>query len=609
MCGYLTFFSLSNKKTFKKERFQSAAKLLDHRGGDEFKELFLPNIKFSFHRLSIRDLSSNGSQPIFSENRRFIMVFNGEIYNSLELKKLLNIKLIGRSDSEVLINLYQKFGKNFLKLIKGMFSIFIYDKFKEECFIARDRFGIKPLYYFKNKDFLICSSEIKPLLHYLKKNTFNIYKFAELFMRQNLDGGKNTFFESIYSFLPSNYYLISKKRFVNHQYWEINDSIKELNSNQTINKFKSLLKKSITRHSVSDREISILLSGGFDSTTILNLYSQINNKLPETFTYDFTFNKYSELKKAEKIAKQLGLKNFSVMVDHNYVINNFDKVINELESPFTSIRLFGLRSVFQLMNSMGKKVVFEGGGGDEILGGYRYNFINSILDSNFESKKNNLMSELSSVSKNSGDLQDLIKSILYQNNSSKDCSIFFDNKLFSSDFYNEFSYLKNYDFNRDKKINFTKKSQLIDIDEINLPRSLKYMDRLAMNQNIENRVPLLDDELAKFCFNLNNKYKYRGKQSRYILKKSYEKSNLNKFITKFKKTITDPQSLWIKTYLKNFIMDEFLSRDTKNLGIFDQKILVKSFELFLKNKYKNNNSFLFFLIFTTIIFHKKFKKI
>ncbi len=409
--------------------------------------------------------------------------------------------------------------------------------------------------------------------------------------------------------MPSNYYLISKRYFKKFQYWEIGGSSKEQSFSKTIKKFRYLLNKSIKMHSISDREISILLSGGFDSTTILNLYSKINNELPETFTYDFTSNKFSELKKSQEIAKKLGVKNYSVIVSHDYVINNLEKIIDELESPFTSIRLFGLRSVFELMHSKGKKVVFEGGGGDEILGGYRYNYINNILDMHLDSKTNNLLANLNSESKNKKDFHNLINTILYQNNSSKDCNIFFDKSFFSEDFYNKFRKLKNCDADKNKKINFTQKSQLIDIDEVNLPRSLKYMDRLAMNQNIENRVPFLDDDLAKFCFNLKNKYKFNGNQSRYILKKSYENNNINKFITKSKKTITDPQSLWMKTHLKDYIMDEFLSKDTKNLGIFEYKKLVKNFDLFLKDKYKNNNSFLFFLVFTSLIFYKRFKKI
>lgn len=609
MCGFLTFFQLNNNNTFRKANFQSAAKLLDHRGRDEYRELFLSKIKFAFHRLSIRDLSKTGSQPIYSNNGRYIMVFNGEIYNSRDLKKLLNFKLSGTSDSEVLINLYQKFGTNFLKLIKGMFSIFIYDKFKNQCFIARDRFGIKPLYYYKNDNFLVCSSEVKPLLHYLKNYNFNNNKFAELFFRQNLDGGKNTFFENIYSFLPATYYQVSKNSFTKNKYWEINNTQQEKSSLKTLKKFELLLKNSVKRHSISDRDISILLSGGFDSTIILDVYSKLNTKPIETFTYDFTFNKFSELFKAKKISKELGFKNHSVKVDHNYVINNFDKIITELESPFTSIRLFGLRSVFELMSKMGKKVVFEGGGGDEILGGYRYNFMNNILDNTLERKENNLMNKLSLVSRNNDDFKSIINTVLFQNNATKDCDIFYDESVIDNNFYNNYYKLKNYELNQNSDLNFLKNSQSIDINEVNLPRSLKYMDRLAMNQNIENRVPLLDEELAKFCFNLENKYKYSGQQSRYIFKKYFKKNKLSKFVTRSKKTITDPQSLWMKTYLRDFVMDEFNSIQAKNLGLFNTKNLVKNFDLFTKNKYKNNNSFLFFLIFTTIVFYKNFKKI
>ncbi len=607
MCGFLSYYPLTNKQIFNENKFKTAAQLLYHRGRSEYKELFLPEIKLAFHRLSIRDLSNKGSQPIYSNNKRFIMVFNGEIYNTEELKKLLDIKLKGSSDSEILINMYQKFGKDFLKYIKGMFAIFIFDQIKKTCFIARDRFGIKPLYYYKNRDFLICSSELKPLLHYLKINEFSKTKFAELFFRQNLDGGKNTFFNNIYSFLPANYYLISKNKSENHKYWEIIGPEKDLGLVKTINKFKLLLKNSIIRHSISDRDISILLSGGFDSNTILDLYVKLNKKKTDTFTYDFTSNKFSELSKAKKVAKEFGVKNFSSVVDYKYILNNIDKIIFELESPFTSIRLFGLRSVFELMSKMNKKVVFEGGGGDEILGGYRYNFINHLLDKSLKKKDNNLMNDLHMQSRSLTDFHSLIKTILFQNDSTKDCSVFFDETIFNKDFYQEYKYIKNPKLNFSKKINFLKNSQLIDIEEVNLPRSLKYMDKLAMNQNIENRVPFLDEELAKFCFNLKNKYKFSGNQSRYVLKKNFQNQKLNKFLTNSKKTITDPQSLWMRTSLKEFIFDEFNSLNAKKIEIFDTKNLIKNFEMFVKNKYHKNNSFSFFLIFTTILFYKNFK--
>ncbi len=194
-----------------------------------------------------------------------------------------------------------------------------------------------------------------------------------------------------------------------------------------------------------------------------------------------------------------------------------------------------------------------------------------------------------------------------QYGSIKDCTPFVNIENFNKNFLNE-NLNEEFFFNETfpSRLNNLQKSQYIDIKFVNLPRSLKYSDRLSMNQNLENRVPFLDHYLAKFCFNLANDYKIKNNITRYISKESIKKLSYKNFFDKQKKTITDPQSEWLRTSLKDLINDTFNSQDFRTCYLFDQKKVKKNFEYFLKDK--NQTSFDIFQIFTTYKFYNIFKK-
>ena len=180
MCGFF-FCYKKNSVPIEKKLFINSSKLLSHRGPDDLKYFFDKKISGSFYRLSIQDVSKLGAQPMLSKSKRNIIFFNGEIYNYLELKKLLNISLKSNSDTEVLINLIEKFGIKILSKIKGMFSIVIYNFEKQEILLIRDRFGMKPLYYYEDNNFFLASSEIKPIKYFNKINEFNDNAFGDFF--------------------------------------------------------------------------------------------------------------------------------------------------------------------------------------------------------------------------------------------------------------------------------------------------------------------------------------------------------------------------------------------------------------------------------------------
>ena len=436
MCGFLVHYKFNENSFFSKENFIKSAKLLKHRGPDDNYQIFDKKISMIFYRLSIMDQSKKGRQPMFSFSKRYLMVFNGEIYNAKELKKKIpsSIKLKSSSDSEVLINLYELYGYKFLKFIKGMFSIVIYDRKSKKLFTARDRFGIKPLYYLKDQDKIVISSEIKPLLYYSKYPQFSLNTFSKFFFKQELDSTNTTFFENIKIHEPSMYKLFYKKLLCSKVYWKIEKNKKFFDNNsktKNIRLLSNFLKNSVTEHLNSDVKIALLLSGGLDSSIIGELIKNNYSKKIETFTYDFIGNDIGESIKAHEISNYLGYKNHNIIVKPDYILKNFEKICLELESPFTSIRLFGLRKLYQNINKEGYKVALEGSGGDELLVGYEYNYLSNILDLHSR-KKTKILKYFRSLSKEK--LLNSIITLSYQNGSTKDASPFINLNLFNRDF-------------------------------------------------------------------------------------------------------------------------------------------------------------------------------
>lgn len=606
MCGFIVHYSINNDFKFNKRNFIKAATKIQHRGPDDVSSFFYKNVNMIFYRLSIIDKSKKGRQPMVSQSGRYVIVFNGEIYNAKELKlKIKNvIKFRGSSDTEILINLYEIYGHRMLKFLKGMFSFVIFDKKNNTIFTARDRFGIKPLYYFIDDNQILFSSEIKPILSYLKKFTFENETFANFFFKQELDSGNKTFFKNIRNHEPAVYKIFKKEIVKSYRYWKINNKKISLDKRDYVEYLSTLVEKSINQHLVSDVKISLLLSGGLDSSVLAYLINQNYKYKIETFTYDFLNNNLGETKKAKSISKFLGFKNHTVQISPKYILDNFEKICLELESPFTSIRLFGLRKVYKKINSKGFKVALEGSGGDEILGGYHYNFLSYLLDAYSKNKKKVIHFF---KNQNKEKILNYIITLSYQNGSTKDSTPFINSNFFNNDFMDYFlneNFFKNYNF--DKNLNFLQKSQMIDISYVNLPRSLKYMDRLAMNSSVENRVPFLDHELASYCFNLDNNYKINNNQTRFIMKKVFQNYPVYKFFTRTKNIIVDPQKSWLGNDLFDYFYDEVNSLSIRNSILFNQKMILEQLLNLKKNKI--NNSFQLFQILSSIIFMKTFKK-
>ena len=611
MCGFICQFHFDTNFKKDKHSLLKASSFLAHRGPDTNKYIGVKNFQAVFYRLSIRDLSTNGDQPIFSNSKNFIMVFNGEIYNTNYLLTLLNKKqLKGKSDSEVLINLIEEKGPNALKIIKGMFSFVIYDIRNNKIFVARDRFGIKPLYYYKNNNKIVFSSEIKPLLRIRNTSSFNEESFFDLFNKGYLDHDEKTFFKDINSLMPGHQLKVgATKKLSIKRYWEIsyrnhNIFTNNENENDQSEKLKFYLNQSINGHLISDVDIGLFLSGGSDSNSIANLIKFNSDIRIENFTYSFkNETKFSEVNNAKKVSKLLNQKHHVEVIDPNYIKDNFTNIVNEMESPFTSMRLFAVRKLYERASKESKKVIIEGHGGDEMFGGYGYNVVPYLIDFyrrfGLNELKNN--SFYINFTKKKLNLFNKFLTSFDQGLSTTDGTSFLNNNLHLSSKLNKTKILQP-QLNSSYLVN----SQLLDIKYIKLPRMLKYTDRMSMRFGVEARVPFLDHELFEYCFNLSHDLKFKNGETRYLLKKVSREINSKISFKKNKINIVDPQTSWLKTHLKDYVLDELSSLDFINNDFINHKNTKKMLNFFFKSK-NIKSSYLIFKVLTAHKFIQNFK--
>jgi len=617
MCGF--FFCTREKYKVNINKLNKLSQIISHRGPDS-SDLYSDNYVFlKFFRLSIRDTTNLGMQPMFDNSKRYILVFNGEIYNSEELKKKLKYKNFkSNSDTEILLYLLIENGLEILKKIEGMFSFILYDKKEKIFFFGRDRLGIKPLYYTKYRNEYFFCSEIKPLA-LLKKNELNEKAVADFFFKSSMDHEDTTFFKDVISLEAGTCGYIQKNKLIKKKYWSLEEVVKKKYQSffDEKNNLKTIFNDSIKKHLISDRKIGLFLSGGTDSRGILNsILKHPPSSLRgfETFTYGFqNSSDIDEIKEVKKITKSLKIKSNFLIIKPDEIEKNFQSLTTTLESPFTSIRIFAVKKLYDLAKKKNFSVILEGDGGDEIFGGYDYNFLPFAKDK-FKNRNNKIISILNFLkkfvkikNKDNYYLLNLILSSTFQFASTSDGMISVNSNMFSYDFLRKYIYEDFYNYKKIKKFNNLQNSQYKDICFIKLPRSLKYKDRISMSQGIEARLPLLHHPFVEEGFFMPNHYKFNNFETRFIFKNMVgdKKSKINNY-SLTKKTIADPQKIWLQKNLKNFFLDNLNSYHFRNLEFFDHKQIKKEYELFCVNK-SSETSFIFFQILSFIQFKKAFK--
>jgi len=563
------------------------------------------NLAFGHRRLSILDLSPKGHQPMCNEDGTVWMVYNGEIYNYIEIRDILinkGHKIISNTDTEIAIHSYEEWGIDCLNKFNGMWAFALWDSSNRVLFCARDKFGIKPLYYYLDTNKFLFSSEIKGLLVANIKRKPNDKVIYDYLVNGLVDYSENTFFEGIKQLKPGHYLLfdLSSKNVEVKRYYDIKLSNKKsiLPDKYYSSKFRHLLDDSVRLRLRSDVPVGFCLSGGLDSSSIVCIATDHVDKKVRTFSGIYEEEKYSEKEFIDGVVKKTSIYPEYVIVRPQGLLDSLKDIIYYLEEPSCK-GVYAQWKVFELIKKSGTKVVLDGQGGDELLAGYDWYihiFYRSLIE---ELKILKFLKELYSFVRLRTD--SLKQSILYTFDILKLLlldllpldfrtkmlrsinvgSHYWLNKHFAKSINIDYSDLKVF-----KHANYFDRNWYLLLTKTNLPALLRYEDKISMAHSVETRLPFLDYRLVEFAFSMPEDKKISVGITKYVLRDAMYgilpeivRNRMDK-----KGFYTTPESIWYASHLKNYIYKIINSNSFKMRKYFDVERVKEGFETHCKGK-------------------------
>ncbi len=535
---------------------------LIHRGPDDYGYFYKGQIALASRRLAVLDLSANGHQPMTYRNNT--IVYNGEIYNYLELKDQLKTKgysFITNTDTEVVLAAYDYWGEDCVKFFNGMWAFAIHDPERNQIFCSRDRFGIKPFYYTMIGADFCFASEIKAFRSNPNFNAQLNEWVAQDFLIKGLQHHTTaTFYKNVLQ-LEAGHHLIydlEKSTYQIKQYYSLNskNKISSLSFSEASVEFKNLLNESIRLHMRSDVKMGTTLSGGLDSSAVLGLqYSQLAkaSKIDlEAVNYDPGIEKYDEQKYIQDLLEKYPVKLRSTKKTFSKLFETLDEVIKSQDEPILSGSLLAQYEVFKLAKEKKIKVMLDGQGADELLAGYgtyySYFFKYILLE-----KKRRLPSELFGFLKHHSTSIYKIK-----------------NFFRTTVAYHPFLKLRSNKVENVKKYSSFQDYSIDMIQSRILPALLHFEDRNSMAHSVEARVPFLDYRLVDFCMSLPPEYKISKGIRKSLLRKSMDEVLPKSILQRYDKLgFVSPQEEWIEA--NSLMFGKEISRIIKKYPrIFDQ---------------------------------------
>ncbi len=612
MCGFIGRLSLDQKSIFERD-INDSLKLMKHRGPDEQKVEKGSYWDFGFCRLSILDLTNSGSQPMFSEDRSSIMLFNGEIYNFIELRNILvknNIKVKSTGDTEVLLNIIKIYGSEGLKLLNGMFSLAFFDFNKKKLLLARDRAGKKPLIYYKDENKIIFGSEQKAIcdhddinmeLDYISINQYFCFGYIK---------SPRTIFKHLKKLDPGHFIELSlldnSSDIKTKPYWNLNyNPDYSLSENDWIEKTESILIDAVKMRLRSDVRVGTFLSSGIDSSLITAIASK--SKVRDdfcSFTIGFNDKNFDESSYAEEFSKSLGIKhNKKVLEPDNW--NIITELVKHFEEPYSDSSAIPTYFLCKAASEFG--VVFlSGDGGDELFAGYkRYFTVNNNNWLGFIPLfiKKPLSNSLSSFIPKGSSYYSRLKRAGIENWERKihhyapfagDESNYM---LLSENAKKQFKDEAIFEAKNQINLPITTQMQLIDFKYYLSNDILTKVDRASMAHSIEVRSPLLDYRLIEMAFRIPHNYHIKNNTGKNILKKVAKKYIPNSFLNHPKKGFGFPLSDALNDSRNKNIENYFLSSRTKERELYNYKEVQRLYKYHKHSKHDFTDLVWKFIIF------------
>jgi asparagine synthase (glutamine-hydrolysing) len=568
------------------------AQKIRHRGPDDEGWMIDGNVGFYHKRLSIIDLVS-GHQPMTAGAQTII--FNGEIYNYIELREML--ARIGhsfntQSDTEVILHLYQEYGPDCVGLLNGMFAFLIYDRDRKQILAARDHFGIKPLYFFEDLNHLLFASEIKALLEHPAVKAEPNYRAIQEYLVFQYVFSDETFFKSIRKVPPGHYHLIDLRSFEGRsiKYWDPKFTVDVHHTEEYfVTKLREILEDTIRIQLRSDVPLGTYLSGGLDSSIVTVLASRYSASPLKTFTGAFREGpQYDETRFAREVAALCGAQSFEVYPTEDEFIESMPRIVYYLDEPEAGPGVFPQYIVSRLA-SREVKVVLGGQGGDEIFGGYA-RYVIAYL----EQALKGAIQETTDEGEHIVSLKSILPNLPYLQEYLPMMRRFWQDGLFDSMdrryfrlidrtggnrgiFTGDFQATFDFDgiFERFRKIfnypdTLSYYNKMVHFDMVaNLPALLHIEDRVSMAVSLESRVPLLDRRLVDLVAGMPPAMKFKGAEMKHILKKTMEDVLPPAILgRKDKMGFPVPLHLWARKKVRAFFQDVLLSTACRDRGIF-----------------------------------------
>jgi asparagine synthase (glutamine-hydrolysing) len=594
MCGIAGFISQENDADVagREARLDEMCRVITHRGPDEQGTVVRGRAALGMRRLSIIDLKS-GQQPIYDCTGNLAIVFNGEIYNYQELKKDLQARghrFRTNSDTETIVHLYEEFGPDCLRHLRGMFAFAIYDFAAETLFLARDRVGKKPLFFSKTRQGnFVFGSELKSLIVHGEISREIDLAALDAYLTFGYVPEEFSIFRGVFKLQPGSYLIYKNGEFKTERYWDFSygESSEAKSEEEYIAELREKLREAVRLRLISEVPLGAFLSGGVDSSAVVAMMTAILDRPVKTFSIGFNEDSFNELKYARLAAKHFGTEHHEFIVTPE-LVEAVDDLVRHFDEPFADSSALPTYMVSKMARRF-VTVVLSGDGGDELFAGYtRY-----VTD-----KKRGRMEKLPRfvrqgiVRKISEKMPHAAKGKNYLFNASLDAveryidSISHFGELKKSSLYAA-DFLK--DLNGEigsgaalyRRLAGSVSDAADPVERLLYLDSRTYLpsdiltkvDRMSMANSLEARVPLLDHELIEFVQRIPADFKLRGLETKYIFKKALEGIVPGEILYREKQGFGVPIAEWINLQLKERIRAELLEKKTLTRGYFDERYI------------------------------------
>lgn len=620
MCGVVCVIS---KNGIDRQAFGQMCNALAHRGPDATRSFFLPddNIALGHTRLSIIDLSATANQPFHTEDGRYTIIYNGEVYNHRELRNELEVKYQAMfrttSDTEVIVKAFALWGVKVIERLRGMFVIVILDKASRKVFIFRDRLGKKPLFYFVSSETVAFASEMKSLLaHPRIRNSVEVNRsVATTFLHLGYIPSPQTIYKNVFKFPAGHYGEIDDRLSLDlTSYWDIRTRIpkEQIHAPDTaIANLHDLLRQAVKERLVSDVPLGAFLSGGTDSSLVAAIASEQMESRLKTFSIGFTESKFDESKYARDVSNRLKTEHTAYTLSEKEASSILDNYLRHFDEPFADTSAIPTMLVSSLARKE-VKVALTGDGGDELFQGYgAYQWANR-LDSPWIKRLRMPIRLLLNATGRSR-LQRVGHLFESETTGSLRSHIFSQEQyLFSQqeirhevlrDEFNASTFDYDESFLAGKNLSAGEKQALFDLQFYLRDDLLHKVDYASMYHSLECRSPLLDHRVVELAFSLHNSLKRRKGITKWILKKILAGYLPQELIDRPKWGFSIPLSHWLRNELRYLISDYLDEKTVEVAGVARYSYVQRLVAGFFDGK-----DYLYNRIWVLIVLHKWLKE-